>query len=470
MIESQISTQKGTATKLFHRLEQRLGEQPGSDNSFADTIAFQIGLARNIEALLAGPERSVRLADSLLGKYQKTPTTRPHSSTGEIIFVHHPDGTKLALKILRKLDPMTDDYLDKPDPVYVFNPVGRMATTIGETLMGKLANRHNSNQPYLGVAAVTSFQGNEIELQRLSVKKVLRGQQEPVIVMQYMELSLADVLLQKAETGLVDEEFSPDVIEGWTRRVVQQVIDASVPLSDEHAAKIGSPTEIHELLTERTIGWLAGRPEKNTAVQTAAEQAREVVQLFEQFFRLPETENQLKKRAKGYVGEGANQRLAQTFSPGDAKLGNLLINRGNNGRNEIGLFDPQWLVVRSGFIGNENPTFAPWPFADLLQVTAFTATQAAAYGFPELSAAIRDEVQRYYGKEHWSNWHELYFSILTAYKLLVDAACNVDAYMEKMNAGQSISSALRYTVEVYPQTALNIATTALEEYRNRKVA
>jgi hypothetical protein len=463
-------TEKGTASRLFLRMEQRLSQRESAESPITSAIALQLRLAQHIEGQLTGLQRYIRVSEDMLGEYQMIPGERPHSSTGEVVFVERDDAPRLALKVLLKFD-QAGNFIDNPDLTYAFDDsAGRAMTAIGETLMGRAANKRSEHPLYFGVAGVTTPTGQSITLERLSMKRVIRGEQEPVIVMRHMDVSVADILLDKAENGDREDDFSIEDIEQLTREVVQQVIEASMPLPEDLAVQIGDPDEVEKLLTEKTIGWLTGREEQNEVVQQAIEKSRSVRSVFQEFFALPETHRQLSHRASGWVGENGNQRLAQTFSPGDTKLGNILMTQTPDGQTISGLFDPQWLVLKPGAIGNDEHMFAPWPFADLMQITAFTATQPTAYGFPEIGTAIVEEVKAYYGAEHWSDWHDLYFAMLTAYKLLVDVAYNIDSYMIKVNEQQPISRSLRYAVEVYPQTALELATSALEEYRNKHAA
>lgn len=460
------------ATEVFHQLDQGLRHHEGDYYPLADALALQLRLAHQLEAILNSAEAEIGVADYLLGEYQQLDRPRPHSSTGEVLFVTHSDGTQLALKLLLKLD-AEQNFLANPDQTYAFDhPAVRLMTATGESLMGKAANRHQ--QLYHGVAGVRRV-AQTIELVQFSVEDVLTGQMEPVIVMRQMEASLADVLLDTvdAEPATMASQPNREQMARWTQQVMKQVFDASVPLPEDLAAEIGAPAEVENLLTGKTIGWMTSRvtdPEviKHPLLWQAIRHSQVTQAAFRQFFALPETQANLAERAKPYVGEGEQQRLAQTFSPGDTKFGNVMLAREASGDQIAGLFDPQWLVLRPNAIGNERHMFAPWPFADLMQIAAFTSTQPFAYGFPDLGELVHQEVRDYYGEVNWSTWHDAYLSMLTAYKLLVDVAYGIDPYIEKVTHGQPIPRQLRWILEAHPQKAVELASTALHTYQQNR--
>lgn len=456
-----------SATEVFRALDSSLRQHDGEAYPLATALALQLRLAHQTENALSQLARQIELPAALTGTYQLLPGQRPFSSTGEVLFVQSASGETYAVKLLRKLD-AAHHFLPNPDQTYAFDlPAVRLMTAVGEMLMGRSANP--SQMTYCGVAVLPPWQGTHLELQPLSLATVLAEEGEPVVVMRAMERSLADDLLDLAEGNVTPGLPDRAQLQQWTSQVVQNVLQASVPLPPDLAAEIGAPAEVARLLTGKTIGWLVSRaaePEVRAqpALAQAVAQAAAVQALFRQFFARPETEAQLLTRAVPWLGDGADARLAQTFSPGDTKFANIMRRQTADGQIEIALLDPQWLVLRPGAIGNAAYQFAPWPFADTLQIAAYTAAQPLAYGFPELTEQVLTEVRHYYGPQHWSAWHQLYFRLLTAYKLLVDVAYNLDPYLDCHKQRQPVPRSVEWIVQRHPGAALKLAEAALAAY------
>lgn len=459
------------ATEVFQQLDGKLRTSEGECHPLSDALELQLRLAHQVESLMESAEHGVSIPPNLEGNYQHSDRTRPHSSTGEILFVEQPNGEKLALKLLLKLDTELN-FLPNPDQTYAFeHPAVRAMTAAGEWLMGRTANKNSRSPMYYGVANVERVHQGGVELLPFCLENILEGSAEPVIVMRQMEQSLADVLLDLREDYANNQPLRYDKQEVgvWSSQVFNRVLNASVPLPEDLAADIGSPAQIEELLTGKTIGWLTSRMsepgiQQDPTLRLAVENATKVQKLFQKFFGMDETQAQLQLRAAPWVGEGEGARLAQTFSPGDTKFGNVMLGKDASGQPDVGLFDPQWLVLKPGAIGNERAMFAPWPFADFMQIAAYSAAQPAAYGFPELKQRIVDGVRQYYGKEHWSEWHELYLGMLVAYKLLVDVAYGIDPYLEKIAHGQPIPRQLKWILETHAREAIQVTKLAFHVY------
>ncbi|MBW7955832.1 hypothetical protein H3C66_03810 [Patescibacteria group bacterium] len=464
------------ATEVFQQLDDELRSREGEQYPLMDALALQMRLADHIQRLLDTSQEEITVPLAMLGEYRHSQRSRPHSSTGEVLFLERPDGQRVAIKLLLKLDPALN-FQPNPDQTYAFeHPAVRLMTATGESLMGKVANKKATSQMYHGVAGLRSVGNEVVEVVQFSIDEVLDGKMEPVVIMRQMDASLADVLLDQVEPS---PEAPPDLppdeaqLARWAREVTQQILEASIALPEDIAAEIGSPKEVEELLTGKTIGWLTSRITEAEIVADpflwkTVRSAQLVQSVFRQFFAMRETQEQLELRAKPLIGEGESSRLAQTFGPGDTKLGNVMLEYTDTGSPTAGLFDPQWLVLKPGAIGNEKAMFAPWPFADLMQIIAYTAAQPTAYGFPGLVEDIRTELQNYYGAEHWSRWHDLYFSMLTAYKLLVDVAYNIDPYLDKVKQGQPLPRQLRWILEAHPQKAVEVAEQAFARYHEEE--
>jgi len=453
-----------TTSELFRKIDRRLTERRGDDHPLSDVIQFQCRLAQMIEACLTEAQKEAKLDFSFLGYFNIQHGPRPHSSTGEIVYIQR-GKHRLALKFLTQMD-STGQLILNPDQTYAFqDPAVRTMTALGEGLMGTASNKDVDQQFYKGIAGVVHLSYEKLELVPLKMRQVLKGKMEPVIVMMMMDASLVDPFFEEARVG--KQPNSPDNTEKQKElvlQVVRQVIGASVPLPADLATQIGSPEEVEALLTAKTIGWLAGRTEETEPrIVEAVHQAQAVQALLRKFFTIPETRTQLELRAVGQIGEPGQERLAQTFGPGDTKLSNVLEKNG-----VCGLFDPQWLILREGILGNEKPMFAPWPFADLMQVIAFTATQTLAYDHPELKEVIQAELSRYYGQQ-WGHWHDLYFDLLIAYKLLVDLAYNIDPYQQKIQAGVEIPVSLQVIIERHGQLAVELCQQALATYFQKEL-
>lgn len=463
------------ATEVFQHLDTELRTREGEQHPFADALSLQLRLASQIERLIQDAEHSIVIPPHLEGEYLlQSDYPRPHSSTGEVLFIERADDqphTQLAVKLLLKLD-TAQNFLPNPDQTYAFeHPAVRTMTALGESLMGKAANRVTPTSMYHGVANLERIAGNSVVLQPFDLQSILNGNAEPVVVMRQMEQSLADVLLDVHDAIQHNQPrpYSSEQLRQWTKQVFDQVLNSSIGLPEDIAADIGSPEEVEALLTGKTIGWLVSRVDEPGIAQTpvllkAVQNAVTVQEGFRRFFAMPETQVHLQRRAKPYVGKGENARLAQTFSSGDTKFGNVMIGANGSGRPEVGLFDPQWLILKPGAIGNEKHMFAPWPFADLMQIMAYTAAQPSAYGFPVLKQAIFDGLRQYYGPEHWTNWHELYLQMLVAYKLLVDVAYNIDPYLDKLAHDQPIPRQLKWIIETHAREAVQVTNLAFRSY------
>jgi len=343
--------------------------------------------------------------------------------------------------------------------------------------MGIAANAAVSFPIYFGVAGITEICSEGVTLIPFDVMEILAGKMEPVIVMRAMVVSMSDMLLDTidAKQNYRRPSYTKDQLSGWTKQVLKKVLDSSVPLSPELAAEVGAPAEIESLMVGKTIGWLSSREHDpdllpHPILVNAVQRAQQAQQLFQRFFEMPETQINLAKRAVPRLtnADGSLGKLAQTFSPGDTKLSNFMLGRTGSGEEAIGLLDPQWLILNPGAQGNEGHTFAPWPFADLMQIAAYAAAEPASYFFPQLQQVVYDGVRGYYGKEHWSEWHELYLKLLTSYKLLVDVAVNVDPFIQKKSHGQEIPRRLQWTMEKHPRAAIELAQRALRVYDDYK--
>lgn len=460
------------ATEIFHHLDLNLRRNEGDHYPLSEALSLQLRLAQQLEALLTDAQVEVAVPQEMLGAYTHTDRLRPHSSTGEVLFVQDERGQQLALKLLLKLD-AEHNFLPNPDQTYAFDhPAVRLMTATGESLMGRAANK--TQTMYHGVAGLSRVSADGVQLQQFSIEDILSGKMEPVIVMRQMDASLADVLLDAVDndTEVVTQRPSREQMTQWTEQVMRQVFEASVPLPEDLAADIGSPDEVEKLLTGKTMGWMVSRVTEQQVIEhpllfKAVRYGEMTQAIFRQFFALPETRDRLQERAQPYVGTGEHRRLAQTFSPGDTKFGNVMLATEPDGKQVAGLFDPQWLVLKPNAIGNERHMFAPWPFADLMQIAAFTSTQPFAYGFPDLGQKVHDEVRGYYGPENWSAWHDMYLNMLTAYKLFVDVAYAIDPYIEKMSQTQPIPRQLRWILEAHPPKAVELAEAALNSYTQR---
>lgn len=455
------------ATEIFHQLDGHLTNEEGPTHPFLDAVSLQLRLAQQVEQLLSEGQQEISIPDELCGTYSHSDRQRPHSSIGEVLYLEGANGERLAVKLLVKLN--SDERLQPHhDPTYAFHhPAVRVMTALGESLMGRAANTSPTLPMYFGIAGLRRFDSSGAELSRFSLTDVLQGTAEPAIVMRAMRTSMADALLDYREAADANQPlpYSDGQLREWTHQVMTKVIQTSVALPLDIATQIGSPAEVERLLVGKTIGWLTSRADehgltKHPLLVEAVAQARQTRAAFQAFFALPETQEQLAKRA---VPE-SDGKVVQTFSPGDTKLGNVMLGDDGQGREVIGLFDPQWLVLNPGVIGNETHQFAPWPFADLMQIAAYTAAQPAAYGFPDLQNVVYDTVRQYYGDEQWSSWHELYLKILTSYKLLVDVAFAIDPYREKVERGEPIPRALDWILQKHPRTANEVAQRALRVY------
>lgn len=466
------------ATEVFLQLDSKLRTLEGDGHQFSDTLSQQLALAQQIQSLMTDAEQCIGAPEFLLGPYRFSDRAQPFSSTGEVLFVEQDGGERLALKFLTKLDG-NNHFVPNHDHMYAFqHPAVRAMTTIGESLMGKAANISVPFPMYFGAAGVTEIGEGGVNLLPFDVSEILAGKMEPVIVMRAMRTSLSDVLLdtREAEEHGQTAPYSSEQLKVWTDQVFHKVLNSSVPLSIDLSAQIGAPKEIEKLMIGKTVGWLASREEdsevqKHPELVAAVAKAKQVQELFGIFFALQETPLNLATRAVPLVKNGQPGplgKLSQTFGPGDTKFSNVMIGQHSSGSEAVGLFDPQWLILNPGAQGNDRHAFAPWPFADFMQIAAYTASEPASYGFPDLQQAIYDNVRNYYGKEHWSEWHELYLKLLTSYKMLVDVAVSVDSFIQKKASGQEIPRELHWRITKHPRAALELAKRALRVYDDHK--
>jgi len=459
------------ATEVFHQLNAELRSQNGEHHPFVDTLSLQMRLADQVQSLLSESQQCITLPPELEGDYTLTKRPRPPSSTGEVFFIERAGQTPLTVKLLAKLG--QDWQLQtNHDPVYAFeHPEVRVMTALGESLMGKVANANAAHPLYHGICGVEQVSADGVVLRQFSLTDVLAGKMEPAVIMHQMDMSLADMLLdiRMARSQNRQPTVGGEKLSSWTQQSFQHILNASVPLPEDLAAQIGSPEEIQRLLLEKSMGWLMSRDQEQAVqkdqmlVDAVRLSKRTIHEYFSRFLKLSETQDQLIRRAVPQIGQGEKARLVQTFSPGDTKFANVMVGKNGSREDIVGLFDPQWLVIRDGALGNSGHIFAPWPFADLMQIAAYNAAQPAAYGFPQLQQVTYDALRQYYG-EHWSEWHELYLRMLTAYKLLVEVSVTIDPYLDKKRSKEPIPPSMQMTLREYPKNAYHIARLGFHVY------
>ncbi len=438
---------------------QQLAEQSQGDPVYS-TVLDQLALITRLQDLLPEAMKEMTIPQHLEGEHSLEATEkRPNSTTGEVLFTM--DG--LALKVLNRISGVA--LKDTKDPNYFLeNPTVRLMSVLGEALMAKLANKEGLTEFCRGIAGMPpTVAGSMAELRPLDLEKILTSEQIPVLVMQRMQGSL-DKLLPEVEN---DAKLGETLV-SMIGPVFSKVVASSIPLEPDRAYKTGSTAAIRRLLLEQTVRWLASRSEPDTRVFSAARFAQESLALTEQFFSLKDTTPKLEERAVGSRGEGKNRRIFQAHSVGDAKLSNILF-ADRNDLTQIAMSDAQWLTLRPFALGlGENPEFAPWPHADLMQIFAYTATQYLAYGIYKGVEALEKKLAQYYKPYGWDKWNRLYFKMLVVHKLNVDVAVNIDNYLMMVNGQIPHRPEVEFIVTKYPMLARNFAQNALAEYRASK--
>jgi hypothetical protein len=449
---------------------QAAKETTTPDDAFTSAIQFQLELSQRISQLLAPEKRIInQIPQEVLGTHHLL-DTKPLSTTSEVVFTD----SGLALKIFSFRDHEQQAFTPNNHGLYAMTDARvRLMSAAGEVGIGQLMNQDAQGEPlYYGLAMVAVGPDNTVSLSKIddaALQHIVRGEREVCIVMRRMSGSLLDQILEiKAgnnpsvtETQLADQ----------AEVMLERLLKAATPLTAEHAAELGSPHRTEKTLTQDTPAWLAfGRSEADLAtgnVAAASANAREAIEEIKRFFAIPETPDKLAERAVPSRTKDGVTTMIQSYSSGDTKFGNILYDE--NG--EAFFSDGLSLIVKTGMVpGNAEPVFAPWAFNDIMQSVAYFDLEARAYDLPEVNRRVKAGLRAYVSQtEAWTPWHDAYFEVLVAYKLLVEAACAVDNYLsqcdhETKQVLPTMDPHTKKKVEEYPVLAQQIVRQAMAMY------
>ncbi len=436
-----------TATDVFRELGLEV-----KDTNLETVWSQQFELLVGLESMMDVAAREVaNLPQEALGSHKLTPD-KLHSTTGWVGF------TESGFAI--KTGALPTDTFDRFNPSAHFlfpfeRPEVAVMSAVGELLA---CNNFNAGEGiHLGVAGVSMSEPGHINVSPFVLQEILRGEKDVALVMQRMSGSLFDQA-QSVAAGNRDETH----LARTASHLMSQVIDRGIPLGDHQAQLARSPEVVSDTLIRDTPLWFATRPEP--PLVAPAQVGQQVIEQFQDFLALPETKYQLPRRAVGRLKNGSK---STGYFGGDQKLDNILT----EGDRRV-FSDLVWLIVRENVLANKNaePALAPWAFHDVIEAGAYMAIQAQALGLHQTVEAIRQELELHSGNE-WSDWHDMYFRILVAYKLIVQSAVMADNYLKNFDShGRQLSQVPRKVadqVEVYPSLALDVATAALTSYTQK---
>lgn len=448
--------------------EATLGEQDPLETA----LAFQLRLTEAISQLLTDEKQVInRIPADKLGEHRVLPT-KPLSTTSEVLFTE--DG--LALKIFSFPDFESQSFNPNDHGLYLMIDARvRLMSAAGEVAIGTLMNQGAQGEPlYYGVGVIEVGSENSVTVSQLTPEKlneVVAGEAEICIVMRKMSGTYLDIIrgIHEGTANISETEFADKA-----EHMLEQLLRAATPLEPQHAAELGSPERTKKTITQDTPAWLAyGRSEEEYsfgALAQAGSDARAAIATLSTFFELPETPARLADRAVPSKTRDGKTTMVQSYSSGDPKTGNILFDAEGNAFFSDGLS----LVVKTDKVpGNPEPVFAPWAFNDIMQSAAYFVLEAKAYNLDEVYERVKGRLRAYVSQtEDWTPWHDAYFDVLISYKLLVEAACAVDNYLDQCDpeTRQVLPTMEPHTqkkVEEYPVIAAQLARQALADYERQ---
>jgi hypothetical protein len=442
-----------SAVEIFQQLEPVVKGTP-----YEDVWGVQWNLVRE---LAAGTKPVDAVPAEQLGAHALT-SERPVSTTSSLAVT--PD---LVFKFAAILNKKQDGF--QQNNHYLFPLDEQLAAVM--CLVGEAAACNSLNQKlgvkiHHGVAGATISKPGEVNLSHFDLEKVLGGDQEVALVMKRMSGNLFDRAQSVAEGQPGTSEADLIAI---SRTIIQCMVEGGALVGDEQAYATSRPERVLVTLTGDTPGWFANRTE--APLQPFVQVGKQVIEQFKAFFALPDTNHQLRRRAVGTLGTGADSSPGTRYFGGDLKYDNILTQG-----DEVAASDLTWLVLRPNRPNNEidKPGFASWAFHDVMEAAAYHAIQPQALGLESTVAAIKDELKTALKKE-WSSWHDLYFTMLVGYKLMVQAAVMADGYLSYFDKTtgeplEPVPAKIKEQVEEYPEVARKITAKALTTYINNQAA
>lgn len=441
------------------------------EDPLGKALAFQLGLTEAISGLLEEEKRVINhIPPALLGEHEVLPI-HPLSTTSAVLFT----GNGLALKVFSFPDFQKQGFNPNDHGLYMMIDARvRLMSAAGEVAIGNLMNQGAQTEPlYYGVGVI-GIGNNTVELSQLTpdtLNQVVRGEAEICIVMRRMSGSYLDIIraIHDGTADITEDEFADR-----TEQMLEQLLQAATPLEPSHAAELGSPERTRKTITQDTPAWLAyGRSEDEYSfgeLEVAGNNARAAITALEEFFELPITQDMLADRAVPSKTKNGKTTIVQSYSSGDPKTGNILFDQEGNAYFSDGLS----LIVKTDKVpGNTEPVFAPWAFNDIMQSVAYFVIEAKAYNLDQVYHRVKDRLISYVSQtEEWTSWHDAYFDVLISYKLLVEAACAVDNYLNQCDpeTRQVLPTMEPHTqkkVEEYPALALQLARQAVASYEQQ---